>query len=180
MNSFYTSEELSQLGLKSVGKKVLISRKASLYSPHLISIGDNVRIDDFCILSGRVELGSHIHISAYCALYGQYGIVMGDYTGLSPRVTVYSAMDDFSGEYLIGPIHDDGMTHVTGGEVVLEDYVQVGANSIVFPNIKIGIGTVVGAMSMVKSSLDEWGIYAGVPAKYLKARSNHLLSLVSK
>ena len=31
MNSFYSSEELKNLGLKSYGENVLISRKASLY-----------------------------------------------------------------------------------------------------------------------------------------------------
>ncbi len=36
----------------------------------MISIGDNVRIDDFCILSGKIELGSNIHISAYCLYNG--------------------------------------------------------------------------------------------------------------
>ncbi len=44
---FYDSSELSKLGLKSVGKNVLISDKCSIYNPSNISIGDNVRIDDF-------------------------------------------------------------------------------------------------------------------------------------
>ena len=109
--SFYTPEELAQIGLKSYGENVRISRYAQIYSPEKISIGDNVRIDDFCILSGRITIGSHIHIAAYCAMYGaDYGIVMEDYTGLSARATIYAAMDEFSGEYLIGPIHDDKYT----------------------------------------------------------------------
>mgnify|MGYP004422306013 CR=1 FL=1 len=91
--SFYTESELATLGLHSYGKNVLISRFARLYAPETISIGDNVRIDDFCILSGNITLGSHIHIAAYCALYGAKGIVMEDYTGLSARATLYSAID---------------------------------------------------------------------------------------
>lgn len=35
-----------------------------------MTIGSNVRIDDFCILSGRLEFGSYVHIAAYSALYG--------------------------------------------------------------------------------------------------------------
>ena len=53
---FYTNIELQTLGFKAVGKNVFISNKASIYSPHLIEIGDNVRIDDFCILSGNINL----------------------------------------------------------------------------------------------------------------------------
>lgn len=56
-NSFYTREELLSLGIKSVGENVYISRKSSFYGCSEISIGSNVRIDDFCILSGRVHLG---------------------------------------------------------------------------------------------------------------------------
>ena len=177
--SFYTEQEISQLGLKSYGKNVRISRYAQIYSPEKISIGDNVRIDDFCILSGRITIGSHIHIAAYCAMYGaDYGIVIEDYTGLSARATIYAAMDDFSGDYLIGPIHDSNVTNVTGGTVKIYAYAQVGALSLVFPNVCIGEGTVLGAMSIVKQSLEPWNIYAGIPAKKIKQRSKKMLELI--
>jgi len=177
--SFYTEQEISQLGLKSYGKNVRISRYAQIYSPEKISIGDNVRIDDFCILSGRITIGSHIHIAAYCAMYGaDYGIVMEDYTGLSARATIYAAMDDFSGDYLIGPIHEDEYTNVTGGMVRICAYSQIGAGALIFPNLIVGEGAVLGAMSMAKKSLEPWSIYAGVPAKRIKNRSKRLLDLM--
>ncbi|MEC2449247.1 acyltransferase, partial [Bacillus cereus] len=50
--SFYSQEELSEIGFLSVGENVLISKKTSIYNPGAISVGNNVRIDDFCILSG--------------------------------------------------------------------------------------------------------------------------------
>lgn len=177
--SFYTEQEISQLGLKSYGKNVRISRYAQMYSPEKISIGDNVRIDDFCILSGRITIGSHIHIAAYCAMYGaDYGIVMEDYTGLSARATIYAAMDDFSGDYLIGPIHEDEYTNVTGGMVRICAYSQIGAGALIFPNLIVSEGAVLGAMSMTKKSLEPWSIYAGVPAKRIKNRSKRLLDLM--
>lgn len=70
MDSFYSRSELEHIGFATIGKNVLLSRKASIYSPAMISIGDNVRIDDFCILSGCIGIGSQVHISAYVALYG--------------------------------------------------------------------------------------------------------------
>ena len=75
-NSFYSRNELLNLGLAAVGSNVLISRKASIYSPSTLTVGNNVRIDDFCILSGIITLGSNIHIAAFCALYGKFGISM--------------------------------------------------------------------------------------------------------
>lgn len=177
ISSFYTKDELLDLGLKKIGENVFISRKTSIYSSHNISIGDNVRIDDFCILSGNIKLGSNIHISAYCALYGSNGIELEDYTGMSPKSIIFSAMDDFSGDYLIGPIHPKEFTNVTGGIVVLKKYSQLGANTIVFPNVTIGEGAVTGAMSLVKSDLQEWTINTGIPINKTKKRSQRLRKL---
>ena len=178
MSSFYSQEELSTLGLRSYGTNVIISRFARIYSPEKISIGDNVRIDDFCILSGNVTIGSHIHISAYVALYGSMGIELEDYTGISPMTTVYSAMDDFGGDYLIGPIHPCEKTHVTGGKVTIKRYSQIGTHCVVFPNITIDEGCVVGANSLVNCNLEPWGIYWGIPARFKKLRSQGLLKLL--
>lgn len=178
MTSFYSEPELAGLGLKSYGKSVLISRFAKIYGAQNISIGDNVRIDDFCILSGHITLGSNIHISAYVALYGSKGIVLEDFTGISPQTTIYSAMDDFSGDYLIGPIHDESKTNVTGGPVIIKRFSQIGTKCCVFPNLTIGEGVAVGACSLVTKSLKEWGIYIGTPVRYLKPRSKKIKNLV--
>jgi galactoside O-acetyltransferase len=178
MNSFYTRKELENIGFKQLGNFIFISRNASFYGIENISIGNNVRIDDFCILSGKITLGSHIHISAFCALYGTNGIKMEDYTGLSPRCTVFSASDDFSGDYLIGPMVEKGLTNVTGGKVVIKKYSQIGASSVIFPNLTINEGVAVGAMSLVNKSLTAWTLFAGIPVKPIRERTQGLLKLL--
>lgn len=177
--SFYSEAELRKFGFKSVGKNVLISKFARFYSQKEISLGDNVRIDDFCILSGNVTLGSFVHISSSVKLFGTMGIVLEDYTGISSNSIIYSAMDDFSGQHLIGPMSPDEATHVTGGCVRMCKFSQVGAGCVVFPNLTIGKGTVVGAMSLVRDNLEEWFIYAGIPVKKIKKRSKDLLSYLN-
>jgi galactoside O-acetyltransferase len=179
-DSFYTPDELNQIGLKKVGKNVLISRFARFYDIKNIEIGSNVRIDDFCIFSGKIKLGSYIHISAFCALYGKYGIELEDYTGLSPRCIIFSASDDFSGNYLIGPMVDPKYTHVISGKVIIKKYSQLGANCIVMPKVIINEGVTVGAMSLITKELEAWKIYAGIPAKILKERSKNLLNFISE
>jgi len=179
MNSFYTLEELRNIGFCSIGRSVFISKKASFYSVENIIIGSDVRIDDFCILSGTIRIGSHVHISAYCGLYGANGIELEDYTGLSPRCTVFSATDDFSGNFLIGPMVNENFTNVTGGKVILHKYSQVGASSIIMPGAILNEGVAVGAMSLVKGSLNEWSIYAGVPAKKINDRSRNLMNFIN-
>lgn len=178
MTSFYSEEELAQLGLKSFGSNVLISRFASIYSPQNISIGSNVRIDDFCILSGNISIGNWCRISAYCALYGSMGIVMEGYCGISPRSTILSATDDYSGDWLIGPHYPKELTNVTGGTVVLSKFSQIGTNNVVFPNITVGTGAVTGAMTLVNKNLNPWTQNFGVPVREVKPRKQGLLEKV--
>ncbi len=175
MLSHYTDVELLSMGFKSIGKGCLISRKASFYGIEQISIGNNVRIDDFCILTGNITLGDNIHISAYVALYGAKEIEFENNTGISARSTIYSAMDDFSGDYLVGPVHPEEYTHVTGGKVLVKSFAHIGANVLVFPNITIGEGCVVGACSMVRGDLKSWGVYYGIPVKRHKERNRGMV-----
>lgn len=177
-NSFYSKEELMQIGFKYIGDNVNISRKVSIYNAKVISIGDNVRIDDFCILSGKIEIGSYIHISAYCALYaGDSGIVINNYSGLSARTTIYAITDDFSGDYMVGVQNDDKYRNIIKGTVIIGKYVQIGANCIILPNIEVRDGVAVGAMSLINKSLDSWYIYAGIPCRKIKPRSKKMLDL---
>lgn len=177
ISSFYSQVELQTLGLKSYGNNIFISKKVSIYNPGEISMCDNVRIDDFCILSGNIEFGSHIHISAYCALYAKNGIVLENYTGLSPRVTLLSATDDFSGNYLIGPMVSSQYTNVTGKKIMLKTFVQIGASSVILPGVCINEGSCVGAMSLVNKDLESWGIYAGIPVRRIMDRTKKLIEL---
>lgn len=175
--SFYSQSELKSLGIKAYGKNVLISKKASFYNPSQISLGHHVRIDDFCLLSGNITIGSYIHISAYCALYGGGSIIVKDFSGLSARVTIYSLSDDFSGQHLIGPLVLQDYTQVKKAKVILNQYCQVGAGSVILPGVTLGTGAVAGAMSLVKQNLKAWTINVGIPAKFLKKRKKDLMKL---
>jgi galactoside O-acetyltransferase len=180
MNSFYSDEELSGLGLGAFGRNVLISRKASLYRPEEMLFGDHVRIDDFCILSGKVEIGSYVHISAYTAIYARYGVKVADFATISGRCLVYSQNDDYSGEYMTNPMVPAELLHVTGGRVVFDKYSILGAGSIVLPGVVLGEGVAVGAMSLVNKSLDAWKIYAGIPARFIRERSRNIQELAKR
>lgn len=179
--AFLTEKELKSIGFKSIGKNVKISDKASIYAPQNISIGDNVRIDDFCVLSasgGYINLHNHIHIAVFCNLTGKGGIEMFDFSGLSSRVSLYSASDDYSGDYLIGPIMEDNCINIIEGPIILEKYVTIGTNSAVLPNVTLKEGSVLGSFSLLTKDTEEWTLNAGVTAKRIKARKKGLLELV--
>lgn len=178
MTSFYTQQELQALGFASLGKNVLLSRKCSVYGAQNISIGDNTRIDDFCILSGKIEIGSHVHIAAYVGLFGGHsGIVLKDFVGVSSRGVIYAESDDYSGAVLTNPTVPDNFKHVIGAPVKLEKHAILGSGCTVMPGVTIGEGTAVGSMSFVNRSLEPWSIYVGVPCRRIKDRSRDLLEM---
>ena len=147
MTSFYSRDELSELGLKSIGSNVYISRKSSIYSAFNISIGDNVRIDDFCILSGHIELGSYIHIAAYTALYGgTEGIFVSDFANLSSRICIYSVNDDYSGKTMTNPMVPNEYKNIENKPVYIGKHAIIGSTSVVLPGVKIAEGSSFGSL----------------------------------
>lgn len=178
-NTFYSESELENLGLKKYGTDVLISRNAILYHPDQLEIGDHVRIDDFVTISRKVVLGSYIHISQFCSLYGgDEGIYMDDFSTLSSKVSVYATSNDYSGKSMTNPmVPAKYKPFDKNAEVKIGRHVVVGSTSVILPGITIEDGCAVGAMTLCNKSMDAFGIYAGVPAKRIKERERTILEL---
>jgi galactoside O-acetyltransferase len=178
MDSFYSFDELKKIGFKKIGKDVLISRKCSIYGAEHMSIGNCVRIDDFCILSGKISIGNHVHIAAYSALFaGDAGIVFNNFACISARCTLFAVSDDYSGEYLTCPTVPLEYRGLNEGHIELKECALVGSGCTILPGVIIGEGTSVGSMSLLTKSLDSWGIYAGIPCKRIKERKKNILKL---
>lgn len=174
--SYYSIEELSSIGFRAYGQDVLLSRKVSIYGAGRISLGSHVRIDDFGILSGKLQLGDHVHIAAYVALYGaSAGIVVADFSGISARCTVYAASDDYLGGGLTGPTIPKQFRCVDEKLVTINRHVVIGAGSVVLPGAEVGEGVTVGALSLVTGSCTPWMVYAGVPARPIKPRRRDII-----
>lgn len=175
---YYTLSELNNIGFKVVGNNVKISTKASIYNPELMEIGDHSRIDDFCVISGKVKIGKHVHIAPLCLVAGgEKGIQIADFAGLAYGVQVFSQSDDYSGQSMTNPTVPTKYKNETKRPVLIERHCIIGAGSIILPGVSIKEGTAVGAMSLVRKSTEEWSIYLGNPAKKIKTRSKNLLEL---
>ena len=68
--AYLSQQELKSMNFKSIGKNVKISNKASIYNNNKIEIGDNSRIDDFCVVSGKTKIGRNVHIAPHCLVAG--------------------------------------------------------------------------------------------------------------
>ena len=179
MGNFLNEKELSELGIKSYGKNVLIGRHVVLYSPELLTLGDDVRIDDFTIISGKVTMGSFIHISQFCGLYGgEDGIIMEDFSGLSAKCSVYAVSDDYTGFSMTNPMIPAKYKPTSISKSIhIGKHAIVGCNSVILPGVDIPEGAAVGSLSLVTRSLEPWSINIGIPAEKKSDREKNVLEL---
>ncbi|MFZ3404805.1 acyltransferase [Aeromonas salmonicida] len=179
--AFLTEEQINAIGFKYIGDNVKISDKAAIYNPDLISIEDNSRVDDFCLLSGNIKIGKNVHVAAYCNLAGgELGIEMEDFSGLAYGCHVFTQSDDYSGETMTNPTVPKKYKKETYKKIHIGKHVIVGTKSIILPGVNVAEGCSVGAMTMLTKSTQPWGIYFGIPAKRIKERKRELLELESE
>ena len=177
---YYTDDEIRAAGFASVGENVKVKKNAELYFIENISLGNNVRIDGNSVIvaSGEpVSIGSYVHIASGCYIAGSAGFRMEDFSGLSPGVLIFTGSDDYLGTKMTNPTLPKKYIGGKTGSVALEKHVIIGAGTIILPDLTIGEGSSVGSLSLVRKSLDPWGVYAGNPLKRLTDRKKDLLAL---
>jgi galactoside O-acetyltransferase len=172
------TREIAKMNFKYVGNNVKLSSLASFDKPHLMSFGDNSRIDDFCALSGSITLGRNVHIAVFNSIVAsEQAIEINDFAGLAFGCRLFSSSDDYSGESMTNPTVSSKFKKVSHGAIDIGRHVILGTNTIVLPGVKIGEGCSFGANSLVSKSTDPWGIYVGSPVRRIKERSKNLLEL---
>ena len=175
-NSFYSPAELADMNFASLGNNVKISRKASFYSTSTIHIGDNSRIDDFCVISGNISIGAFVHVAAICAIYAQRELcTLSDFSGLAPRATLFTFSEDYLfGTSLTNPtVPERYKTRVDEGAIRLGKHAIVGTGSYVSPGSVFGQGAVLAALSLGRGELRPWTVYRGNPSEVVARRRSH-------
>lgn len=176
--AYLTDESLRKLGFKRLGKNVKISDKVSIYNPELMEFDDHSRVDDFCLLSGKVKLGRNVHIAAFCNIAGgEMGVDFQDFCGLAYGSHVLTQSDDYTGKALVSPTIPAKYKCELKSAVLFKKHALVGTCCVIMPGVTLEEGTVIGAMSLVTKSTEPWSIYVGIPAKKVKERKRDMLQL---
>lgn len=177
---FLQANELAAMGFALVGDNVRIDRSARFYGANRISIGSNVRIDAYAVLSagaGGIVIGDHVHIAVYSSLAGSGRIELCDFSGLSGRVSIYSSTDDYFGDGLTNPTVPDEFRRVTSAPVVVGKHAVIGVGSIIMPGVTISEGAAIGAMSLIKTNVPPFVIIAEQSHQITAPRKRNLLEL---
>ncbi len=159
--------------LRSCGQDVYISGNVEIRRPHLVTVGSHVAIDSGFYCTVGAEFGDYLHVGPYITIIGgEHGLFrMGHFTTIGAGSRLICVSDMFDGEGLVSTIIPD---HVRGalveGPIVMENFSNLGTNVVVYPNITIGEGSVVGSCSLLTKDTEPWVVYVGIPAKPLKLR----------
>jgi acetyltransferase-like isoleucine patch superfamily enzyme len=180
---FFSEQELKKFNFKRLGKNVKISKNCVINDFRNISIGNNVRIDSFSVIlmkNKELVIENFVHIASYVFIGAHMGVRLKSFSGLGHGVKIFTINDDYSGESLTNPTTDKKFKKENKGKVTVGKHVNIGSNSIILPNIKIGDGASVGSSSLVNQSLKSWYIYFGAPCRPLLKRSKTILKLEKK
>ena len=166
--------------LKHVGKNVIIGKTVRIRQPEKVSIGDNTIIDDFTYISCELEIGKNCHISSNVSISGGSGkLTIGDYSTISSGCSVHCASSDYkecSLDLPSVPSEEQFGGHVEN--IMIGNYVTVGAHSCILPGSNIPDGAAFGAYTLVKKDLNlsPFHLYVGKKCRDLGERRNkHLL-----
>lgn len=131
---------------------------------------------------GRVILGDHVTISKGAHIIAVNGsLFIGDHVYIGPHVHIVAnrsisiGRDCQIAEFVVIRDQDHVMGHgliresgMNSGEIVIGENVWIGSKATVLRNVVIGNDAVVGAHSLVRSSVPERHLAAGVPARVVK------------
>ena len=144
----------SKVFMVKIGKGSVIYHNAEIRNPIKLQIGDYSSIGDNAILDAR------------------NGIIIGNSVNLSSNVSIWTEQHD----------HRDPYFKCTPNKrpVILEDYVWIGSNVEILPNVHIGKGAVCCAGCVVVKDVQPYEIVAGIPAKKIGERNNDLRYIIKQ
>jgi acetyltransferase-like isoleucine patch superfamily enzyme len=178
--------------LGACGRGVVFGQNVVLRHPHKIRLGDNVVIDDHCLLDAKGEdnhgitIGSDVFIGRNSILScknGDIEIAGGANIGFNcevfsaSRVTIGPRALVAAYTYLIGGDHDFSdptravleQGRVSRG-IDVGAGVWLGAGVKIMDGVTLGDGAIVGAGAVVRESVPAAAIAVGIPARIVGSR----------
>lgn len=137
-----------------------------------INVGAHVRIDSFVKIkpaggSGDLTIGANSVINSGCVLYTGNGITIGCGVAIAANCTFAPTNHQYRERAT--PIRMQGFRPSKGGITVGDD-VWIGANCVLLDGTVIGEGCVIAAGSIVRGTLEAFGVYGGNPLRKLAER----------
>lgn len=159
----------------------------------LIDLNINVLNDFFSFFDFKVIrlirsfifriFGVNLHVSSYADFGTRFhnarnifiasGVGIGHYNRFwcFGKIYIGRFCQTALGVTMVAGSHDiSSMEPTANADIIIEDFVWLGANCTIVGPSKIGKGAIIGAGSLVIGDIEPMGIYAGIPAKLIRKR----------
>jgi acetyltransferase-like isoleucine patch superfamily enzyme len=192
-SGYFLRQKFYRFLFKSIGRRVSIGRNVTFRGTGRISLGDNVCIDDNCVVDARgiqahVSIGNGVFVGRNTIIRCRgESLTIGDETDIGCNCLVATdARLEIGRDVLVSaytyiaaggthryddktkPISRQGFIRKGGSKI--GDDVWIGAHALILDGITIGKGAIIGAFSMVNDSIPEMAIAFGAPAKVQRYR----------
>jgi acetyltransferase-like isoleucine patch superfamily enzyme len=179
--------------LGSCGRNVVFGQNVVLRHPHKIHIGDNVVIDDNCLVDAKgttnrgIRIGAGVFVGRNTILSCKDGdIEIADGANIGFNCELFSASRVAVGPnvliaayaYLIGGDHDfsDPGAPVleqsrTSKGVTVGEGAWIGAGAKILDGVAVGAHAIIGAGAVVRTDVEANAVAVGVPARVVSSRA---------
>lgn len=137
-----------------------------------VVIGPGSYIDAFVKIkaaggSGDIVIGERTFINSGCVLYVGNGIRIGDNVSIAANCVLAPTNHEFADR---GRLHQEQGFRPSRGGIRIEDDVWIGAQTTILDGAVLSRGVVVGAQSLVRGTLESYGVFAGNPIAKISER----------
>lgn len=146
--------EINRLPVASLEREKILNSLFAQYGKNNI-----IKSGLQCNYGFNITIGDNCYFNYNLVILDSFKVSIGNNVFIAPNVVIAPVTH---------PLQADKRRQLIGGEVIIEDDVWIGANSVILPNTIIKRGSVIGAGSVVKQNTIENAVYAGCPAKLIK------------
>jgi acetyltransferase-like isoleucine patch superfamily enzyme len=134
-------------------------------------LGDHIAIDKGVYCTVNVTIGDYTHISPYVTIIGgKTGeFISKGFNNIMAGVRIICGSDRFDDSGLFGamiPKEYKGRQIIE--PVIMEMFSNIGTNAIVLPGSTLREGVLLTAGSLLMGDTEAWGVYKGNPAVLIK------------
>ena len=128
---------------------------------------------------GELHIGANCHIAPHSLVSAHGGVWLGKNLTIASGSRVYSFSHHYKNlvdqsdprlDYYFSSRAADEDQAMISSPIVMQDNTALGLNSVILPGVTIGIGSWIGAMSLVLKDIEPNVIAAGNPAVLLKKK----------